>query len=287
MATPEPMTVETERALDAEAPTSGLFSSDELVPGPRLPAPIGDDSLPPFTLDPFWRNLAVGTVTWEQGQAAEGPWRNLFTGRSLLLDSARTEGELFLLVRRAIGAELLAPPFSTRNLDLLERCASGETSVSLASHMRISQAAVSELLKRLVKKIGLRSRSELLWFCREHAGLGPPKTLRAARLRTFGGEIVVLVAAMRPAEVAIPLTHAERAILLAVLEGKSNPAIARSRKTSPSTVANQVMQLRHKLRVSTRYEIILRSREWAPSAPAPDRLPAAVARRFAERARHR
>lgn len=231
-----------------------------------------------------WRHLAEGTVAWEQGQAAEAPWRNLFTGRALLLDAARTEGELFLLLRRAIGTELLAPPFSARNLRLLERCASGESGVSLARNVGVSQAAMSEVIKRLVRKIGLRSRAELLWFCREHEGLGPPTTLKAARLRTADGEMVILAAAMRPAELAIPLTHAERAILLYILEGKSNPAIARSRNTSPSTVANQVMHLRKKLRVSTRYEIILRSRDWAPSAHPPDRLPVAVARRFAERA---
>jgi DNA-binding NarL/FixJ family response regulator len=152
-----------------------------------------------------------------------------------------------LLLRRSLGAELVAKPFSPQHLALLERSACGESSVSLARDLGVSQAAVCELLKRLVRRIGLRSRTELLWFCRERTGLGPPNTLRAARLRSAGGEFVVLGAAMQPSEVSVPLTRAERSILLELFDGKTNSAIARSRRTAVSTVANQVMALRDKL----------------------------------------
>jgi DNA-binding NarL/FixJ family response regulator len=51
------------------------------------------------------------------------------------------------------------------------------------------------------------------------------------------------------------LTAAEREIVLAMLRGASNEAIARVRRTSIRTVANQIASIFVKLRVSSRIEL--------------------------------
>ena len=54
------------------------------------------------------------------------------------------------------------------------------------------------------------------------------------------------------------LTTAERAVLSRVIKGESNAAIARARKTSVRTIANQVASLLRKTGASSRYDLIRR-----------------------------
>ena len=56
----------------------------------------------------------------------------------------------------------------------------------------------------------------------------------------------------------VSLTPAEREVLALVIEGDSNAAIARQRKTSVRTVANQVASLLAKLQAGSRYDLIRR-----------------------------
>lgn len=61
--------------------------------------------------------------------------------------------------------------------------------------------------------------------------------------------------------VALPaLSHAERAVMLAILHGRSNAEIAAARGTTPRTVANQVARLFAKLGVRSRAELAARVR---------------------------
>jgi len=61
--------------------------------------------------------------------------------------------------------------------------------------------------------------------------------------------------------VALPaLSHAERAVMLAILQGHTNAEIAAARSTTPRTVANQVARLFAKLAVSSRAELAARVR---------------------------
>ncbi len=48
------------------------------------------------------------------------------------------------------------------------------------------------------------------------------------------------------------LSEAERGIATLVVEGKTNAAIARARRTSPHTVANQIQSMFEKLGVGSR-----------------------------------
>jgi DNA-binding NarL/FixJ family response regulator len=84
--------------------------------------------------------------------------------------------------------------------------------------------------------------------------VAPPPDLIAERI---DDELVVFswdVAESPPAQ----LTSAERAVLARVVRGESNQAIARARKTSARTIANQVASLLRKTGCSSRFDLIRR-----------------------------
>jgi DNA-binding CsgD family transcriptional regulator len=79
--------------------------------------------------------------------------------------------------------------------------------------------------------------------------------MRGARV---GEDLAVLE--LRRREVVQPdcLTRAEHEVALLVLEGKTNADIARLRRTSARTVANQLRSVYNKLGVSSRAELAAR-----------------------------
>ena len=83
--------------------------------------------------------------------------------------------------------------------------------------------------------------------------IAPPPNLVAERI---DDELVVFSwdIAQPPPE----LTVAERDVLARVVKGESNAAIARARKTSVRTIANQVASLLRKTGASSRYDLIRR-----------------------------
>ncbi len=79
-----------------------------------------------------------------------------------------------------------------------------------------------------------------------------PPGLRAVR-QTIGDEELAILSFPLPT-VSMPavLTPAERLVALDLLDGKSNPEIARARGTSARTIANQVAAIFRKLGVASR-----------------------------------
>ena len=84
--------------------------------------------------------------------------------------------------------------------------------------------------------------------------MAPPPNLVAERI---DDELVVFswdVAEPPPAQ----LTSAERAVLARVVRGDTNQAIARARKTSVRTIANQDASLLRKTGAASRFDLIRR-----------------------------
>jgi len=76
---------------------------------------------------------------------------------------------------------------------------------------------------------------------------------------TIGGEQLTVLSFAAP--IAPPtLTKAERSIAQRVARGESNAEIARARKSSPRTVANQLQHIFRKLGVASRAELTVRLR---------------------------
>ena len=83
--------------------------------------------------------------------------------------------------------------------------------------------------------------------------VGPPPNLTAEQI---DDDLVVFswdVAAPPP-----ELTAAERDVLARVARGESNAAIAKARKTSVRTIANQVASLLRKTGAASRFDLIRR-----------------------------
>ena len=88
------------------------------------------------------------------------------------------------------------------------------------------------------------------------APLTPPINVVAERFELDGVEFVAF--SWDPASTLPALTPAERAVFELLVRGASNSEIARARKASVRTVANQVANLFRKLRVGSRYVLMAR-----------------------------
>jgi DNA-binding NarL/FixJ family response regulator len=91
----------------------------------------------------------------------------------------------------------------------------------------------------------------------DRPGSLPPPELVSTRLELAGERFLVL-SFPAPHLDATALSPAEREILRAILDGRTNRAIAQRRRTSVRTVANQVAAILKKLGANSRYELARR-----------------------------
>jgi DNA-binding NarL/FixJ family response regulator len=84
-----------------------------------------------------------------------------------------------------------------------------------------------------------------------------PPGLVVEKLRCGDEELLVFSWEQPPADVTA-LTCAERDVLARVVRGATNRAIARARRTSTRTVANQVSRLLRKTGSPSRFDLIRR-----------------------------
>lgn len=89
--------------------------------------------------------------------------------------------------------------------------------------------------------------------------LDAPTDLRAITFAGDGGRYLMLSFSVQGGEPAPVLTGAEREVLRAVLEGRTNASIARDRGTAVRTVANQVAALFRKFGASSRLDLARRA----------------------------
>jgi DNA-binding NarL/FixJ family response regulator len=91
---------------------------------------------------------------------------------------------------------------------------------------------------------------------------------RARTLRLDGNEYLLLSFRSERAVHSDSLTPAERAVAESVLAGASNAQIARERRRSVRTVANQIASLFKKLRVRSRLELA-QALAWSQGTQSP------------------
>jgi DNA-binding CsgD family transcriptional regulator len=86
----------------------------------------------------------------------------------------------------------------------------------------------------------------------------PPEPSGKARITRISGNLLLLSVPVESAldpSAARVLTSAERAVIELTLDGLSNAAVARKRRCSPRTVANQLASAYKKLGVGSRREL--------------------------------
>jgi DNA-binding CsgD family transcriptional regulator len=83
-----------------------------------------------------------------------------------------------------------------------------------------------------------------------------PSGLRVSRLKVKGEELAVFTFPLASPSLPRSLSAAERAVAMGVLAGKSNAEIAKARRTSVRTVANQVASVFRKVGVHSRAQLV-------------------------------
>jgi DNA-binding CsgD family transcriptional regulator len=115
----------------------------------------------------------------------------------------------------------------------------GHANKLIAHSLEVSKSTAATLLERAHRKLGSAVRSPEAM-----------QTLTCTR-RAF----LVPLAPVREAPAANVLTEAEQAVTELVLDGFSNAAIARERRCSPRTIANQLSTVYRKLGICGRREL--------------------------------
>jgi DNA-binding CsgD family transcriptional regulator len=135
------------------------------------------------------------------------------------------------------GTDTRPCQFTHREWTAVGIAASGHPIKWIACELGVSHSTAWRLLRLGLRKLGLRSRLDLI----KQFASG-----RSGEVRRLGSGYPDLPSG---------LSKAEREVVLGVLAGMSNAEIARTRRTSVRTIANQLHGIYGKLRVSSRMEL--------------------------------
>lgn len=185
-------------------------------------------------------------------------WRLLLTGKARIATSYCTEQNACLELE--ILSEKTSP-LRPRDAKLLERALLGESQKLIALDLQRAVSTVATLVGRAVLDLGLTcrvSQAPVALVMLVHAA-HDPAIRRQATLRCLeaGSAPRFIVSLPRPERsFRANLNPAERDIVRLRVEGLSYEEMARTRKTSPRTIANQVGAVYRKLGVSGRLALL-------------------------------
>lgn len=154
-----------------------------------------------------------------------------------------------------LGFEACASRLTPRERELLRAAESGVANKFVALEHSLACSTVSESVHTAMTKLGFASRAE---FLKVMASLRSSESQNAARL-LGDATLCWLVLPIEALNLDPRLTQAERQVVAAVLSGRTNAAIAKARRTSCRTVANQLAGIYRKLGVASRWELAARS----------------------------
>lgn len=171
--------------------------------------------------------------------------RALYDGRWSVVRRQDVDGAVrFLAVRNPIdGAPMRR--LDPAELRVITAMLGDEPVKALADELGISEATFSRRATSALRKLGVRSRGELILVVGAVATLGIAPS----------GETFAFVWDLQHLLAARGLTPAESALVPLLVTGCSDARIAAARGTAPRTIANQCASIYRKLGVSTRHEL--------------------------------
>jgi DNA-binding CsgD family transcriptional regulator len=194
---------------------------------------------------------ARGPLRREDPPAALALWREIVAGRWTIVEKVESCGRRLLVAHaNAPEAGRLRALSPTENI-ILRNVLDGHSAARIASTLGLTAGAVSRHVGRMLKKLRLRSASEIVttaaWLRRSS---------HVSQLE-LGGVNALCVDTGPDAEtfLAARLTNAERQVAGLVLDGLSTAEIAERRRCAYRTVANQLASVYGKLGVSSRVEL--------------------------------
>lgn len=258
--------------MDALADAEAMVWSAELRPRER---------------DPRVRELVEAVYAHEQAGAtshrmvahhrhskptdAVAIWDDVVTGRWSLLEEFDSNGERCFVARQNEPDTPGSPALSARERQIVAHASRGYSNKHIAYELGLCSSTVAAQLTSAARKLGVSSRETLLHAFAVLGGApdhpieddGAPAqphddpTVRVIQFRHDDHEYALIRIAITP-RLPPSLTTAEAAVATLAIEGLSNAAIAKQRKTSVRTVANQLRSIYSKLEVGSRRQ--LRSR---------------------------
>ncbi len=196
---------------------------------------------------------ARGPLRTRDSEQALELWRGLAGGRWSLVDRWESDGKRFIAAVENRPENLDPRALSPREGAVARLAAEGAAPKDIAYALGISPSNARVLLASTLKKLGLRSRADLF------------------RWNPSSGHIHKVVSSPNVEALIIPertseafakpfagLTAAEREVAELAASGMNNRDIARARKTSLRTIANQMAAILRKLGVSSRADILRR-----------------------------
>lgn len=185
-------------------------------------------------------------------------WHLLAAGKARIVTSYCTEQDACLEIE-FLGGKLR--PLRPRDAKLLERVLLGESQKLVALDLRRAVSTIATLVGRAVLDLGLTcrvSQAPVALVMLVHAA-HDPEVRRQATLRCLdaGSTPRFIVSVPRPERAFRGgLNPAERDIVRLRVEGMAYEEMAKHRKTSPRTIANQVGAVYRKLGVSGRLALL-------------------------------
>ncbi len=190
----------------------------------------------------------------------ESVWPELISGRARIVNSGATQAHHYFQVVMGGSQPPERRPTANR-LRIFERVLLGESQKVVAMELGCATSTVATAVGACLRAMGVKggsSRVPPLLVLALHAlrGRVDRVELRIERSRAAGGELQVVSSARLDLHLADKLTGSELAVIGPLIEGHSHAEIARQRRTSIRTVANQIASAYKKLRVSGRMDLL-------------------------------
>jgi DNA-binding CsgD family transcriptional regulator len=197
----------------------------------------------------------------EEAASLSALWTELVSGLSKIEHTEFTEQSCTVVVTRdhVSGAE--GARLSSRDTEILERALLEGVRKSVAVDFGLCPSSIAEILRRCFVFMGLScwpSRIPLLLVMAAHAKHAPDSQRGAQLLLCQNQQFVRQTISVARPDNALSgwLSPAEYAVTRLLIEGKSYQEMAKLRKTSKRTVANQLASAFHRLGISGRAELL-------------------------------
>jgi DNA-binding NarL/FixJ family response regulator len=178
-------------------------------------------------------------------------WKAMVSGRWSLLDRFESDGRRFVVAMENENVPSDPRALTPREEQAAQLAGCGASNGRIAYALGVTAECVSAHLHAALRKLRCASRRDLIRMMSQS---------NYEFTTDIHGEMIGVLAEPPAAhESPESLTPAERRVLVAVREGKTNAGIAAQLGTSARTVANQIASILRKTRVSSRYELMLDS----------------------------
>lgn len=208
-------------------------------------------SLAPAVLDALsWEVIDLRSV-----------WNALTSGECRVFNTFSSQERFYLVLGDHESLGLPKPYLNSRNVRILERVLVGPGQKTVAAEFNLSPSTITAAAKQCLSAMGLSScpsRVPLLIVMAAMAASREPGTVQArtTALRIRDIPYRVISAALPGPLLPGSLSRAELDVIRLLIEGKTHSQIARSRKRSVRTVANQLASGFQRFGVSGRSELL-------------------------------